>query len=147
MKKDDQEIATLREAARLSDLAMAASLDACAVGVSELESETQGLVALRGAAAERGEGSIVDVISLIIGGPRGAMPHEFTTGRPYGSGELMWHCWLVAYQGYWVENVRTGIVGGTATGTTRRSRLFLRASWRARTRPGQAPSPGTSSAR
>ena len=111
MKKDEQEIATLREAARLSDLAMEASLNACAVGVSELASETQGLVALRDAAAKRGEGSIVDVISLIIGGPRGAMPHEFTTGRPYGSGELMWHCWLVAYQGYWVENVRTGIVG------------------------------------
>jgi Xaa-Pro aminopeptidase len=113
IKKDEGEIATLREAARLSDLAMAASLGASAAGVSELASETQGLVALREAAALRGEASIVDVISLILGGPRGAMPHEFTTGRLYGSGELMWHCWLVAYQGYWVENVRTGIIGSS----------------------------------
>ena len=113
IKKDEGEIATLREAARLSDIAIAASLGACAVGISELASETEGLVALREAAALRGEESIVDAISLILGGPRGAMPHEFTTGRLYGSGDLMWHCWIVAYQGYWVENVRTGVVGSS----------------------------------
>jgi Xaa-Pro aminopeptidase len=27
----------------------------------------------------------------------------------------MWHCWLVSYRGYWVENIRTAVVGGDAS--------------------------------
>ena len=50
---------------------------------------------------------------------------EFTTGRSYGSGELMWHCWLVPDQGYWVENVRTGIVGADGGGYAETFEILL----------------------
>lgn len=114
LRKDAAEVELLGEAARLSDIAMSASLSATRVGRAELEAETEGLVALRQAASANGEASIVDAISLILGGPHAAMPHEFTTGKPFAAGELMWHCWLVAYRGYWVENVRSGVVGSSA---------------------------------
>jgi Xaa-Pro aminopeptidase len=39
------------------------------------------------------------------------MPHEFTSERLFTPGEIMWHCWLTSYKGYWAENVRTGAVG------------------------------------
>lgn len=110
--KDEQEIELLREAARLSDVAVGRSLAASRPGVRELEAELDGLVGLRRAAADgNGAGSAVDAISIVLGGPRGAMPHEFTTGRPLEPGDLMWHCWLVSHGGYWVENVRTGVAG------------------------------------
>ena len=111
--KDEVEIAQLRIAAELSDAAVSAGLAASSSGVRELQAETEGLVALRQAASERGDGAFVDVISLILSGPKGAMPHEFTTGKRLEVGELMWHCWLVSYEGYWVENVRAGVVSPT----------------------------------
>jgi Xaa-Pro aminopeptidase len=114
LRKDEAELALLREAARLSDVAMAASFAGTRVGRAELEAETEGVVALRHAASANGEASIVDAIPLILSGPHSAMPHEFTTGKPFAAGELMWHCWLVAYRGYWVENVRSGVVGTVA---------------------------------
>jgi Xaa-Pro dipeptidase len=115
VRKDETEIETLRLAAQLADTAVAASLAASATGVAEIAAETEGVIALRGAAAATGdESSIVDAIPMVLCGPRSSMPHEFTTSRAMEQGELMWHCWLVSYRGYWVENIRTGIVEGSA---------------------------------
>jgi len=111
LRKDEREIDTLRRAAELADVALAASLAASAPGVAEITAETGGLLAMReAAAAEDGDGSMVDCIPMVLSGPRSSMPHEFTTARRLGVNELMWHCWLVSYRGYWVENIRTGVV-------------------------------------
>jgi Xaa-Pro dipeptidase len=110
MVKDESEIALLREASRLSDTAIRASLDAGRAGVPEISAETSGVVALRDAAANgNGDGTFVDAIPMVLAGPRSSMPHEFTTSRPIGDGDVMWHCWLVSYRGYWVENIRTAV--------------------------------------
>ena len=109
MVKDESEIALLREASRLSDTAIRASLDAGRAGVPEISAETSGVVALRDAAAGNGVWTFVDAIPMVLAGPRSSMPHEFTTSRPIGDGDVMRHCWLVSYRGYWVENIRTAV--------------------------------------
>lgn len=107
MMKEANEVNFLREASRLSDTAIRASLDASRPGMPEIAAETVGIVALREAAARNGDGTFVDAIPMVLAGPRSSMPHEFTTSRPIREGEVMWHCWLVSYRGYWVENIRT----------------------------------------
>lgn len=109
MTKDEDELALLREASRLSDAAIQASLDASRATVPEITAETAGVVALRAAVAQNGDGTFVDAIPMVLAGPRSSMPHEFTTSRPIREGEVMWHCWLVSYRGYWVENIRTAV--------------------------------------
>ena len=47
------------------------------------------------------------------------MPHDFTTRRRLETGDVV-ACWLVAYDGYWVENIRTTVVGGKPSDEQRR---------------------------
>ena len=112
LRKDQAELGTLRRAAALTDLAIDASLTASVAGKTELDADTAGMLALRQAASDAGEATTVDAITAVMSGPRGSMPHELTTSRVFQDGELTWHAWIVSYQGYWVENVRTGVVGG-----------------------------------
>lgn len=114
MRKDAAEIDMIRRAGSMSDAAIRAAIDASLPGVAEVEAETSGIVALRAAAAAAEDGTVVDAIPMLLAGPRSSMPHEFTTGRPIGAGEVMWHCWLVSYRGYWVENIRTAVAGPQA---------------------------------
>ena len=109
MRKDEEEIELMRHAASLADAAVRASMNACTPGTIELAAETTGIVALRAAAADDGEAAMIDAISGVLSGPRGSMPHELSSGRAIQSGELFWQVWLVAYRGYWIENVRTGV--------------------------------------
>ncbi|MCW2997483.1 MAG: peptidase [Solirubrobacterales bacterium] len=109
--KDEQEIAMLRESAAMGEEAMAACLQSGTIGASEIGAETRGLVAFREAAARRGDQAIVDAIPMLLSGPRSSMPHEFTTGRIINADDVMWHCWIVSYRGYWTENIRTAVAG------------------------------------
>jgi Xaa-Pro dipeptidase len=108
--KDATEVGLMRAAGKLSHVAITASLAASGVGVTELEAETHGLLAFRRAASED-DGAIVDCVPIVLSGPRGSMPHEFTSAHPFTAGEPMWHCWLTSYHGYWTENIRSGVVG------------------------------------
>lgn len=112
--KDEDELELLRRAAALSDLAIQASLDASVPGKTELDADTAGLLALRASVSADGDSATVDAITAVMSGPRGSMPHELTTGRAFLDGELTWHAWLVAYRGYWVENVRTRVVNDSS---------------------------------
>jgi Xaa-Pro aminopeptidase len=109
--KDEEEIALLRESAAMGESAMAAALSAGVAGASDIGAETRGLVAFRDAAAQRGDQAIVDAIPMLLSGPRSSMPHEFTTGRVIEADDVMWHCWIVSYRGYWTENIRTAVAG------------------------------------
>lgn len=117
VRKDEQEIELLRESAAMGEEAMAASLAAGPAGATEMGAETEGVVAFRAAAAKRGDQAIVDAIPMVLSGPRSSMPHEFTTGRVIQADDVMWHCWIVSYRGYWTENIRTALAsdgGGSA---------------------------------
>jgi Xaa-Pro aminopeptidase len=109
--KDEQEIALLRASAAMGETAMAAALAAGIAGATDIGAETRGLVAFREAAAGRGDQAIVDAIPMLLSGPRSSMPHEFTTGRVIDADDVMWHCWIVSYRGYWTENIRTAVAG------------------------------------
>ena len=111
IRKDVHEQSLLRQAAALSDAAVEASLGIARAGMTELEVETAGLLALREAASAEGESAALDVISVVLSGPRGSMPHEMTSARVLRDGDAVWSCWLVGYRGYWVENIREGLVG------------------------------------
>jgi Xaa-Pro aminopeptidase len=111
IRKDEAEVDLLRQAAQLSDAAVRASLAAARPGLTELEAETAGLLALREAAAAKGESAALDLISVVLSGPRGSMPHEMTSGRRLQDGDALWSCWLVGYRGYWIENIRMATVG------------------------------------
>lgn len=120
--KDAEEIAHIREASRLTDVAMTASMEAMAVGRSETEVEAEGFRAIRMPSREsngHGDAALIDAMSIILGGARGSMPHEFSSYRRYAEGDLTWHCWLVSSHGYWAENVRS-VVFGTPDDTQRR---------------------------
>jgi Xaa-Pro dipeptidase len=120
--KDAEEIAHIRKASRLTDVAMAASMDAMTAGRSEIEVEAEGIRAIRLPSIEgngHGEAAMIDAMAIIIGGARGSMPHEFSSFRRYADGDLTWHCWLISSHGYWAENVRS-VVLGTADDTQRR---------------------------
>jgi Xaa-Pro dipeptidase len=120
--KDTEEIAHIREASRLTDIAMTASMEAMAVGRSEIEIEAEGIRAIRVPRSEtngHGDAALIDAMAIIIGGARGSMPHEFSSYRRYADGDLTWHCWLVSSHGYWAENVRS-VVFGTPNDTQRR---------------------------
>jgi Xaa-Pro dipeptidase len=122
MIKDAEEIAHIREASRLTDVAMTASMEAMTVGRSEIEVEAEGIRAIRiprEGGNGHGEAAMIDAMAIIIGGARGSMPHEFSSYRRYAKGDLTWHCWLVSSYGYWAENVRS-VVYGTGTDTQQR---------------------------
>lgn len=114
MIKDQEEIAHIREASRLTDVAMAATLDYMQVGRSEIEIEAEGFRAIRlpeNQANGADDNAMIDAMAIIIGGPRGSMPHEFSSYRKYDDGDLTWHCWLISSRGYWAENVRSVVLG------------------------------------
>jgi Xaa-Pro aminopeptidase len=112
--KDAKEIAHIREASRLTDVAMTASMEAMSVERSEIEVEAEGIRAIRmprQSGNGHGEAALIDAMAIIIGGARGSMPHEFSSYRRYAKGDLTWHCWLVSSHGYWAENVRSVVLG------------------------------------
>ena len=115
MRKDEQEIGLTRRAAALADAAMEASMNASTSGTVELAAETKGIVALRELRPADGEAAMIDSISGVLSGPRGSMPHELSSGRVIEPGDVFWHVWLVAYGGYWIENVRTGVASSGAS--------------------------------
>ena len=112
--KDAEEIAHIREASRLTDIAMTATMDAMIVGRSELEIEAEGFRAIRLPESQltgSDHNAMIDAMAIIIGGARGSMPHEFSSYRRYENGDLTWHCWLISSRGYWAENVRSVVLG------------------------------------
>jgi Xaa-Pro aminopeptidase len=126
--KDEEEISFIREASRLTDVAMTASIDSMSTGRSEIEVEAEGIRAIRLPTANpngQEEAAMIDAMAIILGGPRGSMPHEFSSYRSFVDGDLTWHCWLVSSRGYWAENVRS-LVLGSANDTQRRMLITAR---------------------
>jgi len=108
--KSSAEISELRKAAKISDIAIAASIKQVNEKRSELEAQAYGNFSVFTEHFDE-SGVNIDTISIILGGARSSMPHEFTSERVFKPGEIMWHCWLTSYKGYWAENVRSGVVG------------------------------------
>jgi len=104
--KTEAEIAKLREAARVTDLAYEAALAVMKPGVMEVEValELERAMRLNGA-----EGSAFDII--VASGVRGAMPHGVASQKRLAAGELVTLDFGAVVDGYHADMTRTVAIG------------------------------------
>lgn len=106
MIKSPGEIAHIREAARITDLAFKAALEFMRAGVSEVEValELERVMRLSGA-----EGAAFEII--VASGPRGAMPHGTASPKQLKLGELVTLDFGAVVAGYHADMTRTVAIG------------------------------------
>lgn len=104
--KSADEIAHLREAARITDLAFEAALKLMRPGVTEVEValELERVMRVNGAT-----GAAFDII--VASGPRGAMPHGVASQKPLAAGELVTLDFGAVVNGYHADMTRTVAIG------------------------------------
>ena len=104
--KDDDELAALAEACRLTDEALALLLPEVAVGRTErdLARRLEWLLLEVGAEAVAFE-------SIVAGGPNSAIPHHSPTDRPLERGDLLKIDFGARFAGYHADETRTFVVG------------------------------------
>jgi Xaa-Pro dipeptidase len=104
--KDDDELGSLAEACRLSDVALAQLLTEVRVGDTEraLARRLEWLMLEAGAHA-------VSFDTIVAGGPNSAIPHHTPTDRPLARGDLLKIDFGAAYDGYHADETRTLVVG------------------------------------
>lgn len=105
-RKDDDEVALIREAARIATSALAETLPRIAAGLTELE--VAGLLekALRDAGSEE-----LPFATIVASGPRSALPHARCTSRVVEQDELLLLDFGATYRGYCADVTRTVVVG------------------------------------
>jgi Xaa-Pro dipeptidase len=104
--KDDDELAALAEACRLSDVALAQLLSEVRVGMTERElaRRLEWLMLEAGASA-------ISFESIVAGGPHSAIPHHSPTDRALEAGDLLKIDFGALYDGYHADETRTFVVG------------------------------------
>jgi Xaa-Pro dipeptidase len=104
--KDDDELAALAEACRVSDEALALLLPEVAVGRTERElaRRLENLMLDLGAEA-------ISFESIVAAGPNSAIPHHSPTDRPLERGDLLKIDFGARVAGYHADETRTFVVG------------------------------------
>lgn len=105
-RKDDQEVALIREAAGVADRALARTLSQVSVGMSELEVAGVLEKALRD---EGSEG--FPFPSIVAGGPRSALPHARSSPRRLERGDFLLMDFGAEVSGYCSDVTRTVVIG------------------------------------
>jgi Xaa-Pro dipeptidase len=109
--KDQSELALLRSAGGLTNLAVAASIRSIAIGVTELEVDASGNAAACAAAATLDFLTTLELFAITSSGAeRTTFPHTLTTNRPLELGEVVSHSRQVGLGGYRAEMERTMFV-------------------------------------
>ncbi len=104
--KDDDELAALAEACRLSDVALAALLPEIRVGMTErqIARRLEWLMLEAGAEA-------ISFDSIVATGPHSAIPHHTPTDRAVQRGDLLKIDFGARHAGYHADETRTFVVG------------------------------------
>lgn len=105
--KDADEIALMREAARIAQAALSATLPLIKPGVTERELASELSVNL----LRSGSDSEFPFQPIVAGGPNSANPHAVPTDRPLESGDLLLFDWGAMYRGYCSDITRTFAIG------------------------------------
>ncbi len=113
-RKDESEIARIREAADVATRALTATLPDLRVGMTELQVAGVLEKALRDAGSEG-----FPFPSIVAGGPRSALPHARSSGRPLEQGDFLLMDFGAEVGGYCSDMTRT-VVMGTASDEHRR---------------------------
>ena len=126
MVKDDDELAALGQACRISDSALAALLPEIRVGMSErlIARRLEWLMLEHGADA-------VSFETIVAGGPNSAIPHHSPTDRPLEAGDLLKIDFGAATSGYHADETRTFVVGAPAQEWQREIHALVAAAQRA----------------
>ena len=105
-RKDAGEVARIREAASMATEALAKTLPAIRVGMTELEVAGVLEKSIRDAGSEA-----FPFPSIIASGPRSALPHARSSARRIAAGEFLLMDFGAAYGGYCADVTRTVMLG------------------------------------
>jgi Xaa-Pro aminopeptidase len=126
--KDDAEIEIMLEAGRLASLGVGASLAALHPGITELDIDGVGDVAILEDISAKHPGATVDLFAMSPTGPvRTVMPHVFSNTRAMQKGDILIHSRQVALNGYRGESERTCFLGKPDARQTEVFQLMLEA--------------------
>lgn len=110
--KDSQEVAYLKIAAHLSDIALGASIKAARVGMSEMEFDVAGDRALLEYASKEYPDTEIGFANWTCSGvDRTALPHIDSNTRSFIPNDIIIHSRQVWFNQYRAENERTFILG------------------------------------
>ncbi len=112
MVKNRDELDTIRQAAKLADIGVEATLNTAATGLSELEIDSVGTHSIVQQAATLFPEALVDAkTALTASGPRTSDPHAASTTRRLETGDPFIHRRQVRIHGYGAESERTDFIG------------------------------------
>ena len=103
MYKDAVELAAMRQAARIAQDALLATLPVVKAGITEKEIAAELTVQL----LRHGSDPEMPFSPIVSGGPNSANPHASPSDRPLQPGDLLVIDWGAAYQGYISDITRT----------------------------------------
>lgn len=107
IRKDPEEVAKMREAARIAELALQASLPCVRVGVTEREIASELVMQLLRAGSDHE----LPFGPIVASGPNTANPHSTPSDRKIQPGDLLLFDWGATYQGYISDITRTYAIG------------------------------------
>jgi Xaa-Pro dipeptidase len=107
MRKEEDEIAAMRQAARIAQQALNATLPLITHGVSERQIASELVSQLLRAGSE----PQMPFFPIVSGGPNSANPHATPSERPLAAGDLLVIDWGASYKGYVSDITRTFAIG------------------------------------
>jgi len=107
MVKDEYEIAAMREAVKVAQAALEATLPLIKIGMTEEELAAELVIQI----FRQGSGTKLPFQPIVATGPNSANPHAFPTDRPLAAGDLLVIDWGASVRGYFSDLTRTFGVG------------------------------------
>ena len=108
--KDQTEIESIRQAVRIAQEALKATLPLARIGMSEKELANELVIQL----LRHGSDPILPFSPIVSAGPNGANPHAKPSGRKLAAGDLLIIDWGASFQDYVSDLTRTFAVGDAA---------------------------------
>lgn len=136
MFKDESEIAAMRKAAEIAELALTATLPYVKIGLSERELAAELTMQLFRAGCD----PQVPFSPIVSSGPNSANPHATPSDRNLTHGDLLVIDWGASYGGYFSDITRTFAIGNIEPEYAQISKIVLEANSAGRksARPGIA---------
>lgn len=103
LRKNAEEISKMREAVRIAQVSLAATLPSLQPGVSEAEIASELIIQLYKA----GSAPELPFMPIVAGGPNSANPHAVPTHRKFVRGDLVVIDWGASYLDYYSDLTRT----------------------------------------
>ena len=107
MQKDSAEVDAMRQAVRIAQQALQATLPMIKPGVTEREIASELMIQMMRA----GNDDEMPFLPIVSGGPHSADPHAVPTDRPLQNGDLLVIDWGAMYHGYISDLTRTFAIG------------------------------------